>query len=137
VKTAADHARELGILDRCTTKDGKPLDSASAKAEKPSDNMNKTERLYAWNLENDLKAGFITAWFRENISMVVIDTPQGKVRYRPDFMIVHLDGSIEFIEIKGFLRDDSRKTFLAAVAKYTFWKFTMLRRHKGAWERVM
>ena len=136
MKTAADHARQLGIIDRCTI-GGKPLDSVPAKAEKPSDGLNKTERLYAWKLEDDLRAGLIAAWFRENISMVVIDTPQGKVRYRPDFMIVHLDGSIEFIEIKGFLRDDARKTFLAAVAKYPFWLFTMLRRSKGGWERMM
>lgn len=145
----SDWQKLIGKLDLSRVKISKSAKEVLADIEQPKpppskadgDGMNKTERLYQWELEDRKKRGEIISWYREPISMVVIDAAKkgrrAKVRYRPDFMVVLLDGKIEFHEIKGFLRDDARKTYLAAVERYPCFTFRMIRRAKGGWEEIL
>jgi len=139
---------KIGVTDLSrVTVQGRPLAEVFAEedAKRPRSVVDqyksKAERLYALELELQQQQGLILWWRYEPISMVVIEVPSkgksAKVRYRPDFMVVMPDGTIEFREIKGYLRDDARKTFLAACQQYPWWKFTMLRRTKSGWETIL
>jgi hypothetical protein len=132
--------RAIGLrpeqLPAGTLINGKPIGEVVPDA-KPTDRYkSKAERLMAWKLEQDQKDGLIRCWYYEPMSLVVIETPDERVHYRPDFLVVWPDGELLFLEVKGYCRDDARKTFLAAQARYPFWKFKMMRRTKVGWEQI-
>jgi hypothetical protein len=83
------------------------------------DGMNATERRYGVFLESLKHAERIRdyAFSPEKLRLA------GRTFYTPDFRIVTADGSIEFHETKGFMRDDAAvKVKVAAVLHpcYTF-----------------
>ena len=92
----------------------------------------KAEVEYAERLEYRKLSGQIRFWRYEPFSLVLADG----VRYRPDFELVHNDGTIEIVEVKGaFVREDARIKFKVAVDKYVEFKWTLAQRKKGGiWE---
>lgn len=93
--------------------------------------MNKTEARYAQQLELMKRAGEILDWKYEAMKFRLAH----KTFYTPDFMIVHMD-CIEFVEIKGFLRDDAAVKYKTAREIFPWFKWDMLRLKRGAWSRV-
>jgi hypothetical protein len=87
----------------------------------PYDGMNQTEARYARTLEDARSLGKIVRWDFESVRFVLA----AKTTYTPDFMVTH-PGYIEFVEIKGFLRDDAGVKFKVARDMFPQFKWTML-----------
>jgi hypothetical protein len=88
----------------------------------------KTEREYAGTLEARKLAGEIRLWRYEPFSMELAEG----VRFRPDFEVVHNDGHIELVEVKGpYVREDARIKFRVAVDKYVEYSWLWAQRQKG------
>lgn len=75
---------------------------ARARPKKPLPDCidSKAEHAVLLKLEADLKAGAIRSYYVKPGSF---RTGKG-VSYHPDFLVVYLDGSIEYIEVKGKTR---------------------------------
>lgn len=100
----------------------------------PLNKMNKTESRFADQLEISKRAGDILDWRFEPLKFKIAD----KTYYTPDFMIIHRN-YIEFVEIKGFLRDDAAVKFKAVMAMFPWFKWRMLRwkNKTDGWVTVM
>lgn len=72
----------------------------------PVPDMNRTEAAYAAVLDEHKATGRIVDWRREPISLRLADRPGGPKLsspwYKPDFVVVHVDGTLELIEVKGW-----------------------------------
>ena len=66
--------------------------------------MNKTEAAYASHLQGQQLAGFIESYEFENTTFKLAKD----VRYTPDFMVVSVDGYVEYHEVKAGI-DKKRK----------------------------
>ena len=97
----------------------------------PPDRMNKTERRYATEvLDMLLAAGDIVRYDYEALTFRLAD----KTRYTPDFFVLRSDGAIEFVEVKGFWRDDARvklKTVAEMFPMFRFYAVEALSKKKG------
>jgi hypothetical protein len=132
--TIADDLRKLGWKPEqiaAATINGKPLSEAEPKSRTP-DGMNKTEALFAAELDWQKREGIVVEWKFESIKLRLAR----KTHYTPDFFVRYSDGRLVFIEIKGFLRDDSAIKFKLAREAYPWAEFRMLRRREGAWHAV-
>ena len=94
--------------------------------------MNKTERRYADQLEIMKCSGDIIDWKFEPLKFKIAD----KTYYTIDFMVIHR-GHIEFVEIKGFLRDDAAVKFKAVAAMFPWFEWSMIRWKNKEWQYVM
>ena len=74
----------------------RPFTKSKYNARKSGGYASKREAAYADLLRRSKDAGAILDWLEQ----VPIKLP-GNVRYVVDFMIIELDGSVRFIEIKG------------------------------------
>ena len=93
--------------------------------------MNRWESQYASVLETARTFGDIQHWRFERVNLKLAD----KTYYKPDFVVIHNDNSIEFVEVKGFSRDDARVKIKVAAEQFPFWKFTVaFGLKKGAWQ---
>jgi len=110
--------------------DGKPL--AAVEEKKPKSEMNKTEALYALELDALLRENIIASWKFESIKLRLAK----RTWYTPDFFVIPTIGRPRFVEIKGFLRDDAAIKFKLAREAYPWADFVMLRRVKGQWVKV-
>ena len=88
--------------------------------------MNKTETAYALELEALKYTGEIEDYRYEPCGLRLAD----KTFYHPDFLVVHLD-HFEFVEIKGFERDDAIVKFKTAAALFPWFKFSMIKKIHG------
>ena len=95
--------------------------------------MNKTEALYSMELEAQKRVGAIRDWKFEAVKLRLAN----KTWLTPDFLVIHNDGTVEFIETKGFLRDDASVKFKIAREMYPFFRWKMLRRKAGDWEEML
>lgn len=78
--------------------------------------MNKTEQLYAAELQRLQHAGNVQ-WFRfEGIKLRLADN----TFYTPDFAVLAADGVLEMHEVKGFWMDDARAKIKIAADQYPF-----------------
>ncbi|MAH46984.1 DUF1064 domain-containing protein [Candidatus Pacearchaeota archaeon] len=97
--------------------------------------MNKTEERYAVELDVRQKAGDIAWWAFEPLKLRLAD----RTFYTPDFMILHTDGALEIVEIKGHWEDDARVKIKVAAKQYWMFRFTALRAKRkkegGGWAR--
>ena len=75
------------------------------------------EYYYAIFLEKLQQEGKIRHWFHEPQVFWFNDIKRGVRSYLPDFCIVHLDGSKEWSEVKGF-KDSKSMTKMKRMAKY-------------------
>ena len=103
--------------------------------------LNGAEARRSFELEALRQAGQILDWAYEDITLVVITAAGRTVRYTPDFTVWHLDRTVEFEEVKGFMRDSARLRLLAAVQKYPGFRWTIqwdeqkrFRREKLNWQ---
>lgn len=120
--------------------EGKPLAEAMVDKPKAADPYkSKMERLFAWELQEQLKAGEIDWWAFESITLVIVDVDGKRCRYTPDFVVSQRQAGpfLIFYEVKGFLREAARIRFLAARERYPFWKFIMIRHEAGHWEEIL
>ena len=103
--------------------------ASTAGAKKPR--MNKTEFAYSMELEARRMVGDIL-WFGFEVMTLRLAFD---CRYTPDFAVLKADGSLQFVEIKGFLRGDADVKFRVAAEGFPFAEFVMLRKQKGGgWE---
>jgi hypothetical protein len=103
--------------------------------------MNKTEAAFAaWELEPQVRDGKIKRWWFEPMRLKVAEpdpTTRRASFYVPDFLVWWADGTLEFVEIKGFMRDDARDKFKVAQSIYPGFRFRMVRKVKGTFETIM
>jgi hypothetical protein len=79
----------------------------------------KAESSYALVLEARRLAGEITGWSYETVTLVIGDDGKRKAHYTPDFVVLHNDGRIQFVEVKGaYAREASRVRYRVAVERY-------------------
>jgi hypothetical protein len=136
--TIAEQMRRMGfrqeIIDGATV-DGKPLcdvpGGTTPKSRLP-ERMNKTEALYAVELEWERVYGRIIGWQFGAVKLRLAD----KTWYTPDFLVQLPDGRMRFVEIKGWLRDDAAVKFKCAREQFPWAEFLMLRRVKKRWVEV-
>jgi hypothetical protein len=99
---------------------------------RPRGEMNKTEARYADELRLLERAGQIKWWKFEAVTLRLAR----KTTYTPDFLVQHLDGSLEFIETKGFWEDDARVKIKVAAEMFPMFRFVALKPGKrGQWIR--
>lgn len=91
--------------------------------------MNKTEALYAQNLEARKQAGEIVWYKFEGIKLRLADN----TFYTPDFFIMLANGELEVREVKGFWTDDGLVKIKVAASIYPF-RFVAVKLIKKAWE---
>ncbi len=94
--------------------------------------MNGDEKRYARNLDLLLAAGQIRAWAFEPRKFVLAP----RTTYTPDFCVEHNDGSIEYVETKGYLRPAASVRFKVARDRWPEYKWTMIRWNRKAWAFV-
>lgn len=90
--------------------------------------MNALERAYSAQLDLLVRAGRVAEWHFEALTLRI----GADCTYRPDFLVILPDGSIEFHETKGWLRDDARVKLRAAASAFPF-VFKLVTRAKGEW----
>lgn len=95
--------------------------------------MNKTEVEYAAHLGELLIAGDILGWWFEPVTLRLAKL----TTYRPDFLVMHTSGLLEFREVKGHWEDDARAKIKIAAELHWMFVFTAVtkRRKKdgGGW----
>ena len=94
------------------------------------------EERYAWHLAIELAGGRIRAWKPHPGSLKIAEG----VRYNPDFLVVRLDGVIEFHEVKGGYKKDSKRydkgriKFRTAAEAFPWFQFVWVTWQKGQWQ---
>ncbi|WP_018629211.1 hypothetical protein [Niabella aurantiaca] len=91
--------------------------------------MNKTEALYRDHLELEKRAGVIQNYWFEAINLRIGDN----CFYRPDFLVMMADRSLELHETKGWMTDDALVKIRAVAAMYPF-PLKVVKLVKGVWE---
>ena len=132
--SVTEQLRRMGWCDEMIGRamiDGKPVSEAVAKS-KVKPEMNKTEALYALELDDLKRNGVVSEWWFESIKLRLAK----RTWYTPDFFVLFSDGRMSFVEIKGFLRDDAAVKFKTIREKFSWAEFVMIRRVKGLWVSV-
>lgn len=132
--SVVERLRQMGFSDKLIAGamvDGKPISEAATKSTVKAE-MNKTEALYALELEQLKRDGVVVFWWFESIKLRLAK----RTWYTPDFFVLFNDGRMLFVEIKGFLREDAAVKFKTAREKFSWAEFTMIRRVKGHWVPV-
>lgn len=94
--------------------------------------MNKTEAAYSVYLEGLRTAGEIIRWDFEAERLRLADGAY----YCPDFRIILPDGTIEFVEVKGFMREAAHLRIKVAAELHPY-TFRLVRRMRGGWDEVL
>lgn len=90
--------------------------------------MNKTEAAYGERLEWKRRAGEVL-WFKfEPCSLRLAD----HTHYRPDFLVMMADGTLEVHEVKGHWEDDARAKIKIAASLFPF-VFRAMKLEKREW----
>lgn len=89
--------------------------------------MNTLEKEYAAELALRVLAGDIAWWAFEPIRLKLANN----TTYTPDFAILHFDGLVELVEIKGHWEDDARVKIKVAAHTYFMFQFTAITVAKG------
>jgi hypothetical protein len=111
--------------------------SGKARGKHTPGTMNKTEAAYAAMLEIRKAAGEIAGYWFEAITLKLAHD----CRLTPDFFIVHRDGRIEFIDVKGTgpIQEDSVIKLRVAARQFPMFGFAMEKRQTrsqgGGWAR--
>lgn len=73
------------------------LPTAKGAKKSVEERMNKGEQRYAQLLDQRLAAGHVAGWWFEPLSWRMADN----THYRPDFLVLLADGTVEIHEVKG------------------------------------
>ncbi len=93
--------------------------------------MNSLERRYAQHLHSRRLAGEIHSFSFERHNLKLAD----RTYYRPDFEVMLTDGTIEFHEVKGFMRDDANVKIKVAAQQFPQYVFRLVRwDRKAGWK---
>jgi len=136
--TMSDDLRRMGFSDEQIASarvDGRPLSEVDrAKASRLPRGMNKTETLYAVELDYLQREGAIKRWAFEAVKFRLAD----RTWYTPDFPIWLHDGRMRLVEVKGpFIREAGRIRFRVARELYPEHEWLMVQRGKGGqWREV-
>ena len=103
--------------------------AAPGRVTKAADGMNKLERAYSVELENQRLAGLISSWKFEAMKLRLAN----RTTYSPDFFVVLPDGRMEHHETKGFMRDDAHVKLKVAASQFPMFTFRLVKRKAGAW----
>lgn len=99
----------------------------------PAGTMNKTEGAYAKHLETLVAAGEVLWWKFEPIRIRLADN----TFYKPDFLVMLADRSLEIHETKGHWEDDARVKIKVAAETLPVLRFVALKRRPmkdgGGW----
>lgn len=94
---------------------------------------NKTELEFGKELQIQLHAGDLLWWSFEPIKLRLAQS----CFYTPDFAVQLADQSMEFIEVKGFWRDDARVKIKTAARLFPMFTFTAVtkktKKQGGGW----
>lgn len=100
--------------------------------------MNKTEELYAADLQALKIAGEVVEWFFEAVTFkLAADT-----RYTPDFGVLYADGVLEFVDAKGGgpINPTSLVKVKCAAEKFPMFRFVIeqkkAKKDGGGWKRL-
>lgn len=98
--------------------------------------MNKLEKRYAAHLDQRLNAGKIVGWWFEPMRLKY--GSDQKATYLPDFAILYPDGSLYFVDTKGFIDPKSVVKAKACADKYFMFRFWFAKprtkKNGGGWE---
>jgi len=96
----------------------------------PAGTMNKTEALYASELELRRRAGDILWYKFEGLKLRLADNTFLTV----DFVVMRSDSELEMHEVKGFMQEDANVKLKVASGMYPF-RFLLIRKgKKGSWD---
>lgn len=102
--------------------------------------MNRTEAKFAERLRSLQLDGKVIAWHYEAVKVCVVPGETGKrqaVFYTPDFMVLHADGEVEMIDVKGAggWEDTARVKIKAAAERFPMFAWSGYTLTKTGWER--
>jgi len=101
-----------------------------ARAKATNGYRSKAEKDYAGELDLRVRAGDIQGWYYEPCNWRI----GNNCYYRPDFLLVHSDGLLEFVEVKcGNIMERARVKFAAAAERYPMFQWTIARRKAKTW----
>ncbi len=89
----------------------------------------KLEARYAQHVAALQVGKQIRRWWYEPVKLRLA----AKTFYSPDFLIENLDGSLVFIEVKGWMRDDAAVKLKVAAAQVPWARFVLVRWEQGQW----
>lgn len=89
----------------------------------------KLEARYAQHLELLLRAGELSWWAYEPLSLQIAKG----ARYRPDFIVIEASGAISARETKGFMREAAQVRLRVAARAFPWLRFVLVRSEGGAW----
>lgn len=102
---------------------------ARAQTKRLPGQMNGLEKRYADHLNVLLATGVIDRWDYEPVTLKLAH----RTRYTPDFRVILADGSEEFHETKGFMRDDAHVKIKVAAASHPY-VFRLVQWRDKAWQ---
>lgn len=88
--------------------------------------MNKLEESYASHLQTGRSIGRVSKWGFQTVTLKLGDD----CRYTPDFYTLMQDGTVEFAETKGFMRDDALVKIKTAATQYPEFRFVLVTKNK-------
>jgi hypothetical protein len=91
--------------------------------------MNKTERRFAQRLELMRRGGQIR-WYKFEPFRLILAP---RTTYKPDFLVVELDGSHTLYEVKGHWEDDARVKIKWAAQDFPCYRVVAVQWRKGEW----
>lgn len=111
-------------IARATAHTGGPRVRVRARAvQKPPGQMNGLESRYAQHLELRLRAGEIASWRYEAIRLKLGEGAW----FCPDFQVQKPDGTLEFHETKGHMREAANVRLKVAAHLYPEFRFLLVR----------
>lgn len=123
-----EQAKALGLGHLMDQAGGHPWPKASRPA---ADAMNKLERRYSQHLDLRKMAGEVFRWDFQPEKLRLAD----RTYYDPDFRVILEDGTVEFHETKGFMRDDAVVKLKCAAEQHPY-PFVLVREIDGKWSFV-
>lgn len=107
--------------------------SAKARPRPVPGSMNKLEAKYASELKSRLNKGEIEWWSFEPFRLRLAEG----CFYVPDFVVLHPDGEIEIVEVKGRWYDGAKEKVKVAANRFWYFRFTVVfpipKKSGGGW----
>lgn len=98
--------------------------------------MNKLEFQYSQYLDGKKQTLEIVDWRFEGVTLIIAEPQtEQRVRMTLDFFVVHNDGTIELVDVKGFADGDSWIKLKMASSQWPWFRFSLVTRRKGQWVR--